>query len=77
MPATTRKLPRMKKEIDQILELTGWNQSRLARECGVDRATITRWIDGQNPSGLGRAVILSILARAKAGDFKRPEPVPA
>lgn len=71
MPSTKTR-PRMKKEINEILKLTGWNQSRLAKECGVDRATITRWLDDRNPSGLGRVVIDGVLARARRGEFREP-----
>lgn len=34
-------------DIRQILQKTGWTQSRLGKEVGVTQATVSRWLSGQ------------------------------
>jgi transcriptional regulator with XRE-family HTH domain len=71
MPAVRSRLT-MREAIEKLMRLTGWNQAEVARQCHVDRATITRWLSDRKHSALGLAMIENLIERAKAGEFKVP-----
>jgi hypothetical protein len=66
----------MRKVIEEIMEITGWNQADLAKVCNTNRATVCRWLakgeEGRMPSGTSAAFLADLLRRAKAGEFKQP-----
>ncbi len=39
---------RLRKLLEQLFEQSEWNQTTLAREIGVSRPTIIRWLQGKN-----------------------------
>lgn len=62
--------------VARILEESGWSQVRLAEECDTTQSSVSRWLDGSEPSGstLERlkelAFSLGILESARSGQTK-------
>ena len=44
--------------VRNLREKMGWSQSRLAREIGCDKTTVSRWESGQRrPTGISRKAL--------------------
>lgn len=62
----------IRKEIHELLELTGWSQVHLAREVGVHESTVSLWISGdREPGGPAKRLIRELLAQARASTEKQ------
>lgn len=45
---------------EEILNVKGWTQVRLAQYCGVTQATISRWLKGTDPEGPNRDKLIEL-----------------
>lgn len=57
-----------RKEIHELLKLTGWSQAELARQVGVTEGAVSRWFTDRTPSGSATKSMRQLLedARRKA-----------
>ena len=65
--------PMTLQEIQELMEIKGWNQAELARQLDLSEGAITRWLKGEHlPMGPTRILLRLWLAEARRKARRQP-----